>query len=127
MNKHLNAVGQIMYAVGICDGNLHLEEKGQIIKALAEYRNEIISNTHIGQDELSSAECIVQEISTNGLDAWSYFDNFKNYFNSHSSEFSSELKDLILNSAKKIAFSYARQNKSEIVLLARTRLLLTSD
>ena len=126
MEKHLQCVGQVFYGIAICDGNLHPVEKALLVEALGEYRLAILAKTENQHEDLPSALSILKDISSKGSSAWECFENFKNYFTTHTNEFNTELKKLIMSLASKIASSYAKQNKSEIVLLARTRLLLTS-
>lgn len=72
-------------------------------------------------------EEVISKIVDEDLDSWAYFGKFKNYFENHQDEFNSEQKALILLMANKIGSSFAKQNKSELVLIARTNLLFDTD
>ena len=124
LEEHLLQVAKLFYSIAIGDGNLHEAESeslGNAIMAyealvLSKYSTEAVSKDPTYKDLLERAE---REVD----DGLAFFTIFQNFYTLHQEEFSREQKDLILTWANKIANSYARQNKSELVLLAKTSLL----
>ena len=125
MNKHLQAVGQILYATAICDGEMHPAEEDHLIASLNTYIQSFSSTTNKDEALVTNADNFLEEIKSQKLNPSEYFENFKNYYQGNPEEFVTERKNLILKSINSIASSYAKQNKSEIILVAKTRLLLS--
>ena len=64
------------------------------------------------------------EMRNKGAKSDDCFLEFQLFYNEHKSLFSQELKILIWDTAQSIASSFAKKNKSELVLLAKLRILL---
>ncbi|MGI9545718.1 MAG: hypothetical protein ACR2MM_00665 [Flavobacteriaceae bacterium] len=128
INDHFCQVGRLFYAIAICDGKLHPSEMLNLKDGLNAY-NQYLRNTYHTTIYTASfyIEDVLSTIVDEGLDSWAYFGKFKDYFEQHRDEFTDEQKDLILSKVKEIGSSYAKQNKSELVLIARTNLLFKSD
>ena len=127
IDEHLIQVGRLFYAVAICDGNLHDQELVSLRDTLIDYRDNLVSGNALEETSaFNTADKLLAELSEESMDSWAYFTGFKNYYELHKEEFSRELKDLILSGIHKIATSYAKKNKSEIVLLAKTSLLFNA-
>ncbi len=124
MEEHLKKVGQLFYAIAICDGNLHEQELITMQETLTEYKEALLTAS---SSKESSKICTAEEIITKAReetkDSWAHFTEFKKYYEAHRDEFGKKLKNHILTGINKLAASYSKQNKSEIVLLAKTRLL----
>ena len=124
IEEHLNHVGRLFYAIAICDGNLHEQELITLQEALTEYKETVVARSSFAQSSKNyAAEKVITSAREESKDSWANFTEFKKYYEVHRNEFSRELKDHILTSINRIASSYSKQNKSEIVLLAKTRLL----
>ena len=65
-----------------------------------------------------------KEMGITGAKSDDCFLAFQLFFSENKSLFSQELKKLIWDTAQAIASSYAKKNKSELVLLAKLRILL---
>lgn len=127
MNKHLYAVGQILYATAICDRRMHPTEAIILKEALEEYARVYNADKEYKVGESDSSDAIIGDIMSKKQESMDYFENFKKYYEGFKGEFSPELKSLIMRSVNSIASSYSRQNKSEIILVAKTRLLLKPE
>ncbi len=57
-------------------------------------------------------------------DADECFENFKDYYKQYKSLFTTERKELIWRTADAIASSFSGKNKSELIMLAKLKLLL---
>ncbi len=124
IEEHLNHVGRLFYALAICDGNLHEQELITLQETLMEYKETVVTRSLSAQSSNNyTADKILTSAREESKDSWAHFTEFKKYYEAHRNEFSRELKDQILASLNRIASSYSKQNKSEIVLLAKTRLL----
>lgn len=125
MKEHLYAVGQIFYATAICDGEMRPVEEDKLIESYNSYWQDLTSTINRGEDSIPMADEILEDIMLQRLDPLNYFENFKEHYQKHPQEFIPERKNLIMKSINDIASSYAKQNKSEIILVAKTRLLLS--
>ncbi len=122
--EHLLQVTKLFYSVAIGDGNLHDSEAEALTQAIIAYEDLVFSkySTEKSVKIPRYKELLAragQEVD-NSLDA---FTGFKNFYTLHQQEFSREQKDLILRWSNKIASAYAKQNKSELVILVKTSLL----
>lgn len=127
VDEHLGNVGRLFYAIAICDGNLHDQELETLRNTLEAYRDILITKSSLKDpSRIQSTEQIIAMVSGESMDSWAYFTKFKNYFELHKEEFSRETKDRILSGINRIASSFAKQNKSEIVLFAKTSLLFNA-
>ena len=114
----------MFFAIAISDVRLHEIEKDMVIKAITGYRRllepddqrDLLSPEEYGENMLIT-------ISEEYSNAWELFENFEEYYRNNQSEFSDNSQQWIIAKANEIASSYAQQNKSEIVLIARLRLL----
>ena len=123
-DKHFYEVCRLFLGIAISDLRLHEIEKKMVIKAISDYRQltrpNDTSNPYAPADY---GEYLLKTISQEDANAWELFDEFENYYKENQAEFSDESKQWIISRANEIASSYARKNKSEIVLVARLRLL----
>ena len=122
---HLHAVGQILYATAICDGKMRPVEENKLRESFYTYSQVFTTTIESEGDVRPNTEIILEEIKLQKLSPLKYFENFQNHYHKHKEEFIPELKELILKSINSIASSYAKQNKSEIILAAKARLLLS--
>ncbi len=127
IDEHISQVGRLFYAIAACDGNLHEAELKTLQYAIQEYED-IVKTKYSTEDEKGSsiADLVVQSAIDEKQDSNTQFIKFKNYFELRSEEFCREQKDVILSLAQKIASSYAKKNKSEIVLIAKISLLFNT-
>ena len=123
-DKHFYEVCRLFLGVAISDLRLHDIEKDMVIKAISDYWQLLRSNdTSNPLAPENYGESMFKTISQEDANAWELFDSFENYYRENQNEFSNESKQWIIAKANEIASSYARKNKSEIVLVARLRLL----
>ena len=122
--KHFYEVSSLLYAIAISDVRLHQIEKDVLIKAITTYHelllNEDQTNIPVTQEYGPVMFKTLSEVDSN---AWELFNNFEKYYLDHQSEFNINTKQWIIAKANEIGSSYAGQNKSEVVLIARLRLL----
>lgn len=125
INDHLFQVGRLFYAIVISDSRIEPLEMQEFKEALKAYHK--ILQTIYGREDMMdvhSVDQIIEMVTKEALDSREYFAKFKHYYLLHTDEFSNEQKDLIMLKVNRIGSSFAKQNKSELVLIAKTRLLL---
>ena len=124
LDEHLLQVSRLFYSIAIGDGNLHDSESEILTLAIMDYQKLVISK--YSRENLNK-EVTYIELLTRAAeevdDSLIFFESFRNYYTMHQEEFTREQKDLILSWSNKIASAYAKKNKSELVLLAKTSLL----
>ena len=124
LDEHLLQVSKLFYAIAIGDGNLHDSESNALEQAVKDYEELVISKYSTENSNKATAyNKLLTRASKEVVDGLTFFESFKNFYATHQEEFSREQKDLILSGTSKIASAYAKQNKSELVLLAKTSLL----
>lgn len=120
-------LGKLFYAVAMADKKVRLEE----LEKLKEYvRQKWVLIDDI-ENEFGIAAAYQIENVFDGLqqeekDGVIYFQEFTDFFKAHPSKFSIEIKKLIWSTADAIASSFSGKNKSELILLAKLKLLLES-
>ena len=123
---HIYEVSKLFYAIAISDSRLHDVEKELVKSAITDYRSFSEPSDQFNTDHNVKSEEIIQRIHQENLGAWELFDGFEKYYTDNKTEFSDAINQWIITKANEIASSYARQNKSEIVMIARIRLLLNN-
>lgn len=121
-DKHLYEVCSLFFAIAISDVRFHEIEKEMVIKAISDYRKNLPEQNSL-HPSTEFEEHMLKTVSEEEANAWQLFDKFEKYYTENEAEFNDSSKQLIIAKANEIASSYARQNKSEIVLIARLRLL----
>lgn len=120
-------LGKLFYAVAMTDKNVRLEE--------IEKLKETVREKWVSKDEQKDAfennpayqiENVFEELLQEEKDGALYFQEFTDFFKLHPSKFSVELKKMIWSTANAIASSFSGKNKSELILLAKLKLLLGS-
>ena len=125
--NHIYQVSKLFYAIAISDARLHEIEKGMVIRSMTEYSKLLGSLDPSVRNHYVNPSEILQAIDQENSTAWGLFDGFEKYYRENKAEFSEEIRKWIIANANEIASSYARQNKSEIVLIARIRLLFKNN
>lgn len=105
-------LGKLFYAVAFTDGNIN-ELEIDALKKMVE--NEWASN--------DNASYIVDVFNWLNYDqdysAEECYNSFINFKNDNDNLFTDEIKALILKTANRIAASFSRKNKSELIMLAK--------
>ncbi|CAM1368651.1 conserved hypothetical protein [Tenacibaculum sediminilitoris] len=108
------SIANLFYAVSMADKNMTVEEKKSIVKRVEKNwstsgnksDSELIYETLRGliREKITSEEA---------------FESFKKYYLAHQNEFSTKVTHDLLAASHEISNSYARKNKSELIILAR--------
>ncbi len=120
-------IGKLCYAIAMADKKISQEEIATL-KAVID-RNwcnlDATSKEFIldGHQEILE---IFNHLQSRKAESDSCFKEFREFFMEHQDLFNEDLRKLIWDTAQAIAFSFAQKNKSELVLLAKLKMLLES-
>ncbi|MBT8298415.1 MAG: hypothetical protein HKP42_06520 [Maribacter sp.] len=118
-------LGKLFYAVAMADKKIEVEE---ITVFKTEIRNRW-SDPDVKQNELAVKDHheiinIFTQLQAISANSDSCFNEFSEFYNEHKNLFSKDTKKRIWNTAQAIALSFAHKNKSELILLAKLKMLL---
>ncbi|WP_272023001.1 hypothetical protein [Olleya namhaensis] len=117
IQKFYQNLGKLFYAVASIDGNvedIEIETLKQSVEA--EWSSEKEASIIINMFDWLHKD---QEYNANTC-----FKSFLNYMESHKALFTASRKASILKTARTVAHSFSRNNKSELILLAQLNLAL---
>jgi hypothetical protein len=118
-------LGKLFYAVAMADKKIEEEEiaalKTDILQRwynLDSELNELVLDNH--QDIIT----VFTQLHNIKAESDSCFLEFREFFNEHQNLFNTDLRKLIWDTAQDVASSFAKKNKSELILLAKLKILL---
>ncbi|PRX44073.1 hypothetical protein [Salegentibacter salegens] len=120
-------IGMLFYAIAASDKVVQAEE----IKTL----NDLVQKKWVpiddatdefGTDEAYKIEMIFDWLEENSPEAEWAFNEFRQYKKDNERLFTSQIKQLIWETADAIAASFAGKNKSELIMLSKLKILLSS-
>ncbi|WP_313114407.1 hypothetical protein [Aequorivita sediminis] len=118
-------MGELFYAIAAADKVVRKEEY-DILKnmVLNKWKNFDNDKDSLQVDAVHQIEIVFDWFDYEQLDANDCFDSFADYKKENSKLFTEERKKLIWKTADAIASSFSGKNKSELVMLAKLKLLL---
>lgn len=126
-NEFYQNLGKLFYAIAMADKKVVPEE---IEKLKNHVRKHWLSVDEIedefGTDAAYQIDIVFDWLQQNEKDSRYCYDEFADFLEEHPKRFNPKIKELILETANAIAASFAGKNKSELVLLAKLKLLLNS-
>jgi len=124
-NKLHQNLGKLFYAVAMADKKIEEEEiaalKTDIFQRwynLDSKLNELVLDGH--QDIIT----VFTQLHNIKAESDSCFMEFREFFNQHKQLFNEDLRKLIWDTAQAVSSSFAKKNKSELILLAKLKMLL---
>ena len=124
-SKLLENLGKLFYAVAVADKKIEEEEIAALKTNILQrwYSLDSKSNGLIldGHQEIFT---IFKELQNTRAVSETCFTQFQEFFNEHKQLFNEELRKLIWDTTQGIASSYAKKNKSELIVLAKLKMLL---
>jgi len=124
--KFYQSLGKLFYAVAASDRivrEAEVETLIQLVKSKWVPLDDFEDEYHV--DTAYQIETVFDWLDCEGgLKADICFDEFKTFKNEHESLFTNKRKQLIWRTSNYIANSFSGKNKSEIIMLARLKLLL---
>jgi len=114
-------LGKLFFAIAAVDGNVRSEELDKLKEIV---KNEWLSVHFVGNDlKLEAEQAIVNTFrwlhDDNEYNAEECYNSFLVFKNEHKALFTNEINKLIIKTARAIAFSFSKVNKSELMLLAK--------
>jgi hypothetical protein len=126
-NERYQNLGKLFYAIAMADKNVRLEE---IKKLKAAVRDNWVPIDEVkdefGSDAAYQIEIVFDWLQQEEKDGAIYFLEFTEFFKAHPSRFNTEIKQLVWTTAEAIAAAFSGKNKSELIILAKLKLLLKS-
>lgn len=118
-------MGELFYAIAAADKVVRKEEYDILKKmVLKKWKNIDNDKDSLHGDAAHQIEIVFDWFDYEQLDANDCFDSFADYKKENSKLFTEERKKLIWKTADAIASSFSGKNKSELVMLAKLKLLL---
>ena len=124
-NKLLENLGKLFYAVAVADKKIEEEEIAALkTNILQRWDSPDSKPNGLELDGHQEIFTIFKELQNTRAVSEICFTQFQEFFNEHKQLFNEELRKLIWDTSQDIASSYAKKNKSEIIVLAKLKMLL---
>ncbi len=118
-------MGELFYAIAAADKVVRKEEYNTLkTMVLEKWKNLDDYKDPFHTDAAHQIEVVFDWFDYEQLDANDCFDSFEDYKKENPKHFTQERKELIWETADAIASSFAGKNKSEIIMLAKLKILL---
>ena len=118
-------MGELFYAIAAADKVVRKEEYNTLkTMVLEKWKNLDDYEDPFHTDAAHQIEVVFDWFDYEQLDANDCFDSFEDYKKENPKHFTQERKELIWETADAIASSFAGKNKSEIIMLAKLKILL---
>ena len=124
-NKLHQNLGKLFYAVAMADRKIEEEE-------IAALKTDILQRWYVldskpnglvldGHEEIIT---VFTQLHNTNAESDICFSEFRDFFNGHKQLFNEDLRKLIWDTTQVIASSFANKNKSELIVLAKLKMLL---
>ena len=124
-NKLLENLGKLFYAVAMADKKIEEEEIAALkTNILQRWDSPDSKPNGLVLDGHQEIFTIFKELQNTRAESETCYMQFQEFFNEHKQLFNEELRKLIWDTSQDIASSYAKKNKSEIIVLAKLKMLL---
>ena len=124
-NEFYQNLGKLFYAVAMADKTVHPMEIEKLKSAVKKHWLTVdMVEDEFGTDAAYQIEIVFDWLQQEEKKSDTYFREFIDFYEEHPSRFSNTIKLLIYRTADAIASSFANKNKSELILLAKLKLLL---
>ena len=124
-NEFYQSLGKLFYAVALADKNVRPIEIQRLKEDVQKYWLAVDAiEDEFGADAAYQIEIVFDWLKQEEKNGDTYFQEFVDFYKEHPSRFNTSIKQLIFKTADDIAFSFANKNKSELILLAKLKMLL---
>lgn len=121
-------IAKVFYAVAKADTVVTPKEVKTLKSVVKETWLQVDETFDIfGTDTAYQIEIVFDWLYSKDATSEDCYEDFIAYYQNHSYFFSEEIKSLILDTSGKIASSFAKKNKSELIILAKLSLLFQSQ
>ena len=118
-------LGELFYAIAAADKTVREAEYKQLTKVVEEeWKSMDTFEDGLGTDAAYQISIVFEWFDYEQLDANECFESFADYKKEHPKLFTKERKQLIWKTANAIASSFSDQNKSEVIMLTKLKILL---
>lgn len=125
MTSFYQHLGELFYAIAKVDGVVRKEEEAVLKKIVEQEWKDLEDSQDEFHSDASFQIISVFDFLNEGFDAAEeWFNDFKAFKKLHEQLFTPKMNALIMRTADAVASSFAKKNKSELVLLNRLRTLL---
>lgn len=119
-------LGRVFYATAQADKTVRPEEISELKNIVKEVWLDLEDTfDEFNSDSAYQIEIVFDHLVQNGIVLEDVLRDFAEYKKIHSSLFTPELIELIMQTAYRIASSFAKRNKSELVFLSQLRMVLS--
>ena len=124
-NEFYQSLGKLFYAVAMADKKVRPIEIARLKEDVQKYWLSVDAiEDEFGADAAYQIEIVFDWAKQEEKNGDTYFQEFVDFYKEHPSKFKTPIKQLIFKTADDIAISFANKNKSELILLAKLKLLL---
>ncbi len=124
-NEFYQSLGKLFYAVAMVDKNVRPIEIERLKEDVQKYWLNVDSiEDEFGSDAAYQIEIVFDWLQQEEKESEAYFLEFVDFYKEHPSKFNMAIKQLVFRTADDIASSFADKNKSELILLAKLKMLL---
>ncbi|GAB5472005.1 MAG: hypothetical protein Mars2KO_01040 [Maribacter sp.] len=124
-NEFYQSLGKLFYAVAMADKNVRPIEIERLNEDVQKYWLSVDAiEDEFGTDAGYQIAIVFDWLQQEEKESNTYYQEFADFYHEHPSKFNTTIKQLIFKTADDIASSFANKNKSELILLAKLRLLL---
>ncbi|MCP4977774.1 MAG: hypothetical protein GY931_16615 [Maribacter sp.] len=127
LNKLHQNLGKLFYAIAMADKKINHEEITALKAVVGREWYDLDSKPNgfviDGHQEILE---VFNHLHSRKAESDSCFIEFREFFNEHQNLFNEDLRKFIWDTAQAIASSFAQKNKSEVILLAKLKMLLES-
>ena len=124
-NELYQNLGKLFYSVAMADKKVSLIEIQRLKEDVKKYWLPLDDvEDDFGTDAAYQIEIVFDWLQQEERNSQSCYDEFVDFFRNNPGKFSPKIKDLIWKTADDIASSFSGKNKSELVLLAKLKMLL---
>lgn len=118
-------LGELFYAIAASD-KIVREAEYKALTKLVEEEWKVMDDYEddFKTDAAYQISIVFEWFDYERMDGNDCYESFVDYYKEHKNLFSEKRKDLILQTAKKIAFAFRAANKSELIMLTKLELLL---
>ena len=124
-NKLHQNLGKLFYAVAMADKKIEEEEIAALKTAILKRWSNLDANLNgIVLDGHQEIITVFKQLQNTNTESGICFSEFQEFFNEHKQLFNEDLRKLIWDTTQVIASSFANKNKSELIVLAKLKMLL---
>lgn len=116
------AIGKLFYAIAFVDNTVHFLEYKTVERLIGQEGSSSNERKYViipdGSKEILKSFYTMLEAR---IDAYDAFKEFVSYKKNHEQEFTPQIKKWIWQIADRITYSFARKNKSEVIILSKLK------